>query len=223
MAFGSGLRAKDLVQGPPDLATRTLGMNLGLDWEHVGLGIDLQWLEGDGIAPAAATGQYPTHGEHLEGFLWGGSIDFLGFPSTETARPLVSVGLRHLTLHRRLRHDSIAIGQTIASWPLPTAEPGVTETSFDQAGFLVELSTGLRWRVGRSSLVDAKAGVLAGDPLGSSSLPQKGLGSRLQTSRQLDPFLRVGFLLDGTPSWIGWLATRFRPGGPNKPHILRPI
>lgn len=193
--FGSGLRSKRMVQGPSDLRTRTLGFHGGLSGDRIGGSLEFLWLRGDGIAPSASVGQFPTHGESLDGFLWGGSLDVFGASTSASIRPVASAGLRYLRLHRRLDHDTLSVGQA----PKSPWDPGSSlETSFDQKGFLFDLSAGLRFRLGQATFLDARIGALSGDDLGSESLTRFGLDD----SRHLDPYLRFGVHFDGVPAWL---------------------
>lgn len=213
--FGSGLRAKRMAQGDENLAARTLGAHLDLSGERLGGSLDLQWLRGDGRAPAASFGQFPTHGEILSGFVWGGSIEVFAASRSASIRPLASIGLRYLRLHRRLDHDTLAIGRTPPPGSPPTS--GV-ETSFDQKGFLVELSSGLRFRLGQVTFLDARIGALSGDALGSQSLTT----FALDDSRHLDPYLRFGLYFEGVPGWMRGLRFRFDKD-PDRPPVFKPL
>jgi hypothetical protein len=213
--FGSGLGADRLAQGEGNLSARTIGAHLGLSGERLGGGLDLQWLRGDGRAPAASFGQFPTHGEALSGFVWGGSIEVFAASRSASIRPLASAGLRYLKLHRRLDHDTLAVGRTLPPGSSPTSS---VETSFDQKGFLLDLSGGLRFRLGQVTFVDARIGALSGDALGSQSLTS----FALDDSRHMDPYLRFGLFLEGVPAWMKAFGTVLNRN-PGSPPVFTPL
>lgn len=213
--FGSGHRSKQMVQGPSDLPTRTLGIHCGRSGDRIGVSLDFLWLRGDGIAPSASVGQFPTHGESLDGFLWGGSFDVFGASASASIRPLASVGLRYLRLHRRLDHDTLPVGRTLPPGSPPTSS---VETSFDQKGFLLDLSSGLRFRFGRVTFLDARIGALSGDALGSQSLT----AFALDDSRHLDPYLRFGLFFEGVPAWMKAFGTVLNRN-PGSPPVFTPL
>lgn len=213
--FGSGLRADRLAQGEGNLSARTIGAHLGLSGERLGGSLDLQWLRGDGRAPAASFGQFPTHGETLTGLAWGGSVEVFAASPSASIRPLASAGLRYLKLHRRLDHDTLAVGRTLPPGSSPTS---TVETSFDQKGFLLDLSGGLRFRLGQVTFVDARIGALSGDALGSRSLTSFGLDD----SRHLDPYLRFGLYFEGVPAWMKAFGTVLNRN-PGSPPVFTPL
>lgn len=213
--FGTGLRANRMAQGDGNLAARTLGAHLDLSGERLGGSLDVQWLRGDGRAPAASFGQFPTHGETLRGFVWGGSIEGFATSRWASMRPLASIGLRYLRLHRRLDHDTLPVGRTLPPGSPPTSS---VETSFDQKGFLLDLSSGLRFRFGQVTFLDARIGALSGDALGSQSLT----AFALDDSRHLDPYLRFGLFFEGVPAWMKAFGTVLNRN-PGSPPVFTPL
>lgn len=210
--FGSGLHSRQMVQGASDLPTRTLGAHFGLSGEHVGGSLELLWLRGEGTAPPASIDQFPTHGESLSGFIWGGSLDVFGAPAGAGVRPVASVGLRYLLLHRRLDHDTLRVGTG------SSAQHPSLETPIDQTGYILDLSVGARFRLGQVAFLESRIGALAGDALRTESPAT----FSLDDSRHLDPYLRFGLFLDGLPGWARALRAKFHRS-PDAAPIFTPL